>query len=72
MRITRCAAALAVFGLAARRLRQRGRQRRPPTARKNTAAVNTAAKFDEGTTMAKLNEAGKVTSAPSSTSRCSG
>jgi glutamate transport system substrate-binding protein len=60
MRITRCAAALAVFGLALAGCSSEAGNQAADSA-KNTAAVNTAAKFDEGTTMAKLNKAGKVT-----------
>jgi glutamate transport system substrate-binding protein len=60
MRITRCAAALAVFGLALAGCSSEAGNQAADSA-KNTAAVDTEAKFDAGTTMAKLNEAGKVT-----------
>jgi glutamate transport system substrate-binding protein len=60
MRITRCAAALAALGLALAGCSSEAGNQAAEGA-KNTAAVNTEAKFDEGTTMAKLNEAGKLT-----------
>jgi glutamate transport system substrate-binding protein len=60
MRITRCAAALAAVGLVLTGCASEAGKQAAEKA-DNTAAVNTAAKFDAGTTMAKLNEAGKVT-----------
>jgi glutamate transport system substrate-binding protein len=60
MRITRCAAALAAVGLVLTGCASEAGKQAAEKA-DNTAAVNTAAKFDAGTTMAELNEAGKVT-----------
>jgi glutamate transport system substrate-binding protein len=60
MRITRCAAVFAAVGLVLTGCASEAGKQAAEKA-DNTAAVNTAAKFDAGTTMAKLNEAGKVT-----------
>ena len=60
MRITRYAATLAVAGLAlAGCASEAGNQ--AEDAADNTAAVETDVTFDAGTTMARLNEAGKIT-----------
>ena len=60
MRITRYAAAAAIAGLfLAGCSSEAGSQ--AEDAAENTAAVETDVSFDEGTTMARLNEAGKIT-----------
>ena len=60
MRITRCAAALAVFGLAlAGCSSEAGNQAADQS--KNTAAVETDVNFPAGSTMARLHDAGKIT-----------
>src|SRR3954454_5794160 len=71
MRITRYAAAAAAAGiLLAGCSSEAGNQ--AADASKNTAAVETDVKFDAGTTMARLHDAGKITVAPTFHRPCFG
>jgi glutamate transport system substrate-binding protein len=60
MRITRYAAGLAAFGVVLSGCSSEAGNQAQDQA-KNTAEVNEEAQFDEGTTMAELNEAGSIT-----------
>ena len=60
MRITRYAATLAALGLALAGCSSEAGQQAQDTA-EDTSAVETDVSFDPGTTMARLNEAGKIT-----------
>src|SRR5215212_7987428 len=61
MRITRCAATLAAFGLLLTGCASEAGNEAADKSADKTAAVETDVKFDAGTTMARLNEAGKIT-----------